>query len=586
MASISESILKINLKGGCQATGWFFDSKTPYFLSSGHQFYNKEGKKILSDNKEYDVEYLGEVFNAKLIEVSYKEEALIDYSISIITSKIDSWKSLYITMPFEEVKGQKYELSGFADDHDLKLHLSINGKILDAFRNNKKGQNVELFQLSEDSEFDKKGISGSPVCIKKGGNYFATALLIQQSEYGNHTRMLAYGLHNLCTNKIVKDSLTRQSHQMSKVLKKNSMILQSPRYSLSLAPTESNKSLERNYEVFEEFTRLWGEFGVEKEKKLQQLDVNINFPNYIELKDEWINFRKNTSFIHEVQNKLKGEESLCRLIIDFTGTFNFNDVTETNLSHQIGIVIGNNNKVYSNPFYDLILEFDKKMNINDLIISIFNIAEDILLDINLFNSTRSTKYTFNTLKNKRLFSKLKVDYLFENNLSFYGRKIQKNHIRYIPINSMLRIDSIESYSIKDLNKLWSNFTKEVFLSSEIQKIIPQGMKLTYNRSKSNVIKVKDFYEIIKELKSLKKLGGQINIKNVKKQLLKFQGSSKLIFAITRKRPKTAKQKNSICQLMGRKNYRINMSNFFEVHRMNDLRKFSFCMYIVTFEIKR
>ena len=180
MASISDSILKIIVNNSIQATGWFFDSNQPYFLSSGHQFYDNNGNKLSLKNGVFDVEYQGEILKAKVIDSIFIKDTFVDYSISKITSKIDTWKPLCLSMPFEEVKGQHYEMSGFTETHHSKIHLAVNEKVLDAFITENNGRSVEVFQLSESSEFDKLGMSGSPVCIKKGNTYFAIAMLLQQ----------------------------------------------------------------------------------------------------------------------------------------------------------------------------------------------------------------------------------------------------------------------------------------------------------------------------------------------------------------------------------------------------------------------
>jgi hypothetical protein len=575
-----DSLVKILLNGEI-TTGWFFHPTIPYIISSGHQF--QEDTQTRKKRK-FNVEFRGDLYPAELIEDDFNSHTGYDYSISIVKG-VKNYVPIPISMTDSLNPRTDVIMKGFSRSFEVEVPIAINGKFQQDYRKNNSGSAALKFQISDTGDLNKHGLSGSPICVVKNGGIQAFAIQVEQIK-GVSSINTAFALRNLNKKDLIGDVLDyyesgklgstnfRKEISSSKH-KKNRLGF------ILLPPMKDRKK--NNYELYVTFIRRWFDFWERKRDKYEQdfVDINPLDIKYLNKKD--VNFKKRSSFSNAINQYLVGNEtkSDIRLVLDFTEVFDFNDFTlRDNCSHLVGLTLGETNKIVSTEVFDLIIQIDHKLKKETIRDIFYNLIEDIILDINFFNSFPELKISFYNRKLKKEFSKLKVKFASERNFSFYGDEIVDESIRYIPLGSILRQSYEGKYNHKQLQGIWSDFVNDY-----IPKISNH-----YESNNDSIIEVNNLSEIIVFLRNIPKLGGQLSKKKLEKKLRGLEKENMLIFAISTNRPNNKNKKDSITQLLTgdgrkRKDFKLKNFRFFKVQDNRLLIPFKENLTTILFKIK-
>jgi hypothetical protein len=237
------------------------------------------------------------------------------------------------------------------------------------------------------------------------------------------------------------------------------------------------------------------------------------------------------------------------------------DYPNNSISHLLLVKLGTLNeiKVYKNMLV-LILNKDLLNDQSLLRDILFNIIEDVFMDICVANSMKYLFSLYQSADAKRLFSKAKAEYVESRGYKPYQIEKLEHPLPYVSFASCSR-QSLES--IIDFNlyySIWKEFLYDEFKpirSSSISRLEP----VSYPDIESYIFNVKRFY-------------GQIGRRRLKAMF--FAARSRypeiylFFFAICVKKPTNSVHRRSLARLFNRKRCRMNMFSFFPVSDLEEL----------------
>ena len=518
------------------------------------------------------VVYKEKDYKAKVLEVDYNKERNVDYAILEIIG-IRTFKYLEtLTSSIKTGKPIRCRLSGFVE----KLDPNIPSTFWPQIDNEPKFKNVVLLEYSEQTGVDLDGLSGAPVCFMANEKPFAIGIHSSQISFP-YTKARAFSLVNFSnhylfdafdiTETAIEDNKSVEIYQYKQEELK--------RFSVHLY-SKDNKS---QYLYYKEFNRDWRHQLDRIDKKIEQINRKKPTKRAVNLQHYLVRFNGGKSLYSQTQRI--NNSDFIRLIVDFSGTFQFKEKTGKNQSHLIGISMRNGNRTLkSNQFYDLIIEIDRN---KDPITSVYNILEDIILDINFYRGSGLFSSLYRKAKDKKDLSRLKVKYINDLEKKPYGINTNDSKLRYLPFGSIIRNSLNDDLKLSGLQEQWSNFESYVINDPE-SKI---GDLARYH---GGVVKVNTRAEILEYLKHMPKLGGQIALKKLSRVIngLEIERHGLVFYTRINSRPKTKKEKDSINQIFRRSvksNFRIGAERFIlKLNEIPSIIKFKHHLIIIVFRI--
>lgn len=237
------------------------------------------------------------------------------------------------------------------------------------------------------------------------------------------------------------------------------------------------------------------------------------------------------------------------------------DYPNNSISHLLLVQLGTLNeiKAYKNMLV-LILNKDLLNDQSLLRDILFNIIEDVVLDICVANSMKNLFSLYQSVDAKRLFSKAKAEYAESLGITPYQIDKFEHPLPYVSFASCSR-QSLESNIDFDLYyRFWKDFLYDEFKpirSSSISRLEP----VSYPDIESYIFNVRRFY-------------GQIGRYRLKKMFFaarsKYPNINLFFFAIYAKRPTNSVHRRNLARLFNRKRCRMNMFAFFPVSDLKEL----------------
>jgi hypothetical protein len=527
-------------------TAWLVES-TDLIITAGH----KLGKK----GEYYFIKFCDrEAFQAEVLECKFDDEEMIDYAvlkapkdkIRGIPGIAISWKRI------KQNKGKEFDLNGYrgsVPDLISEVTGTLTGTAVSI-----NGDKKFYLQLGIQPE-ELNGLSGAAICVKGDDNiYRAVGIFTGQISRARNT---CFGMpfERIKAESILLRPISNRPNTPSP---KKLTIDQRIFPKISLPEDVSHRyailDLEDGYALdpSPNFTALLDKIGGQWELFIEQVSQKRNSL-------DWLSKGNVPSLCKFNSLDGRGMDSISKSIVyDNTRIVVYSN---SHISSNLGIpetfseashIIAINLRQPSfriagkNP-YSMQVEINGPGTYEDDKDKIFNILEDVLLDLQVFHTLPFLRHFFRSLDDKRAFSLLKSEFIRHNNYTQYGVRPDQSNVSYASLASCARDSLPGKFYLDKYKKIWFKFIYNWLFSS------------TYNDSDSeNHVPTFDNEEISNNILSLPRLGGQISERKLKRTLSMDADKGFHILFIAIRRPRQSKHVTEMATFFGREKWKKNM----------------------------
>jgi hypothetical protein len=455
------------------------------------------------------------------------------------------------------------------------------------------------------------GMSGAPVCIKQNGQIFAIGLqCLQDNQYNSDA--FACPVDHIYKNSLLFKDLYHQTLYRSRIDLDSSVILTCSNMSIPPRFVDTSNvcrsiifieppGIKNSPYAFPIRNKLWDKWeryttiGKQKctfDTYLQGKPSSI-FPGE-HLKGLKLSVQKsflssntlgsgskvgnnyeitNKSFREILLTRFGSSSDSLRIICDldnilsprsFAELWSDEDSAwgENRITHLVLVQLGSDNGLDSfNNILIITIKTPEANEVEKTIQALFNIIEDVILDICIANSMRHLFSLYSSVVSKRIFSKAKAEFAYSQIKSPYQISNTSMDLPYISFASCTRKSLHSEIQPEMYYNLWKDFLDHEFL--------PIGTTSCIHR-----FDPVNFSQVANYILDLRGIWGQVSINRLKHEfslaISKNQSSKFFFFAIYTRRAKSKINRKTLAHLFGRQKCRLKMFRFFPSYRLHEL----------------
>lgn len=235
---------------------------------------------------------------------------------------------------------------------------------------------------------------------------------------------------------------------------------------------------------------------------------------------------------------------------------------ENRITHLVLVQLGSDNGLDS--FDNILIITIKTPEANEVettMQALFNIIEDVVLDICIANSMRHLFSLYSSVASKRVFSKAKAQFVYSQTKSPYQISNNSMDLPYISFAACTRKSLYSKIQPEMYYNLWKDFLDHEFLPIGTTSCIHRFDSVNFSQVANFILDLRGIWGQV----SINRLKHEFNLATSKDQTSKF-----FFFAIYTRRAKTKINRNSLAHLFGRQKCRLNMFKFFPSYRLHEL----------------
>jgi|694.fasta_scaffold73488_3 hypothetical protein len=545
LSDIQVSTALLQESNASHRTAWLVES-TDLIITAGHNFDKDESYFIKFCDRE--------AFQVKVLDCRFNEDQMIDYAvlkapkdkIRGIPGIAISWKRI------KQTNGKEFVLNGYRDsvpDLNTEVTGTLTGTAV-----NINGAKKYYLQLGIQPE-ELNGLSGAAICVEGDDNiYRAVGIFTSQIARARNT---CFGMP---FERIKADSsdLRPISNRPNTPSPQKLTIDQRIAPKISLPEDKMHRyailDLEEDNALYSSpnFSDLLDKIGGQWELFIDQLSRSRN--NLY-----WLSKGNVPSLYRFYPSNRCGVDSINKsTVYDNTRVVVYSNshisstlgIPETfsEASHVVAINLRQPSfRIAEKKSYSMHVDLNGPDSYDLDKDKVFNILEDVLLDLQVFHMLPFLRHFFRSLDDKRAFSLLKAEFIRHNNYKQYGVRSDRSNASYASLASCARNSLPGKLDLEEYKKIWFKFIYNwLFLS-------------TYNDSGSeNHVPSFDSEEIINNILSLPRLGGQISERKLKRTLSMDAGKGFHILFIAIRRPRQSKHATEMATFFGREKWKKNM----------------------------
>ncbi|MCF0049546.1 hypothetical protein LXM25_05745 [Dyadobacter sp. LJ53] len=505
----------------------FLFSDYGHLLTAGHTFENSNYKigdkcRIVFSRTDELGNDIGDSFEASIEEYQFLPSRGIDYAVLRISDLAfykQKRKKLKIRK-YESIKNpsREFNAAGYSHDFHLASLYLWTGKILQPVKHN---DAPWWMQLNMTNKKNLRGASGSPIIV----NDYVVAIQGNQDKDLRTQACLIDAIPSGIVKKELKDGMEKFYFSKT-IFKNNNLRILQPK-----DKTNPFKAIDTRYLLFLyntgaiEQVKLYSSTAYTKPlenladdllRKIKNIKNSrkINITRLQSTQLDYVSLSDTVRVFAEVDGYPGISENL-RIIIDLgsgladTAGADWIRHRIENISHNVlirtQITSAASVNILSDENHNLIFEINN--NSEEYIAKVIhNIIVDTLLDICYFYSVDGLTSTFTKQLDKQSFSKRKVQYAIDNNLSIYSSRID-NEIDYLSFAYACRRDANGQLNIQQYLSTWNDFL---------------GGRDGIFSALDEILTPLDDESIIRRLLSVPKLSGQLSINELKNKLSKLK----------------------------------------------------------------
>ena len=526
-------------------TAWLVES-TDLIITAGH---------YLVEGEYYFVKFCDrDAFQVKALVCKFDDNEMIDYAV--LKAPKDKIRGIPgITISWKRIKQKRdkeFDLFGFrgsVPDFNSVVKGTLTGTAVSI-----DGANKYYLQLGIQSE-ELNGISGAAICVKGDDDiYRAVGIFTGQISKAKNTcfgmpferiKVDSIHLRQICnrSNTPSPQKLTIDQRIVPKI-----SLPEDKKHRYAILDLEEDLALDSS----PNFTDLLDKLGGQRELFLEQLRRSCNNLDWLSKGNvpslDLFNSSNgcdmdsiNKSIVYDNTRVVVYSNSHISSTLGIPETFSeASHIVAVNLRQPSFRIAGKNS-------YSMHVELNGPDSCDLDKDKIFNILEDVLLDLQVFHMLPFLRHFFRSLDDKRAFSLLKVEFIRHNNYKQYGVRPDQPNVSYASLASCARDSLPGKLNLAIYKEMWFKFIYNwLFLS-------------TYNDSGSeNHVPSFGSEEIFNNILSLPRLGGQISERKLKRTLSMDAGKGFHILFIAIRRPRQSKHATEMATFFGREKWKKNM----------------------------
>jgi hypothetical protein len=526
-------------------TAWLVES-TDFIITAGHE---------LGQDKYYSIKFCDrEAFQVEVLDHVFDKDNMVDYAV--LKAPKDKIRGIPgITISWKRIKqkrGKEFVLSGFRGSVP-DLNSLVDGTLTGTAVSISDATMYNLQLEIQPEELD--GLSGAAICVKDDDDtYRAVGIFTSQISRARNTcfgipfeRIKAFSKYlRLISNRPNTPSphkLTIDQRIATKI-----SLPEDKRHRYAILDLEEDHALDSSRNS----TVLLDRIGGQWEWFLEQLRQRRDSLNWLSKGNVPSLYQFNSSNGSGMDSINKGiVYDNTRMVVYSNSHINSTlGIPETfsEASHVVAINLRQPSfRIAGKNSYSMHVELSEADSYDLDKDKIFNILEDVLLDLQVFHMLPFLRHFFRSLDDKRAFSLSKVEFIRHNSYKQYGVRPDQSNVSYAPLASCARNSLPGRLNLDEYKRIWYKFIYNWLFSS------------TYNESSSeNHVPSFDSGEIFNNILSLPRLGGQISERKLKRTLSMDADKGFHILFIATRRPRQSKHATEMATFFGRERWKKNM----------------------------